>query len=67
MLPEIISNNLASLQPDRIRYTKTAFIEYTDDGALVDTDFCTAAIKSKRRFTYEEFDDYIEKAVLWQD
>ena len=66
MLPEIISNNLASLQPDRVRYTKTAFIEYTEDGALVDTDFCTAAIKSKRRFTYEEVDDYIEKAVQWK-
>ena len=67
MLPEVISNNLASLQPDRVRYTKTAFIEYTEDGALVDTDFCTAAIKSKRRFTYEEVDDFIEKAVQWKD
>jgi ribonuclease R len=67
MLPEIISNNLASLQPDRVRYTKTAFIEYTEDGALVDTDFCTAAIKSKRRFTYEEVDDYLEKPVQWKD
>lgn len=67
MLPEIISNNLASLQPDRVRYTKTAFIEYTEDGALVDTDFCTAAIKSKRRFTYEEVDDYLEKTVQWKD
>lgn len=67
MLPEVISNNLASLQPDRIRYTKTAFIEYTEDGALVDTDFCTAAIKSKRRFTYEEVDDYLEHAVQWKD
>ena len=67
MLPEIISNNLASLQPDRVRYTKTAFIEYTEDGVLVDTDFCTAAIKSKRRFTYEEVDDYLEKPVQWKD
>lgn len=67
MLPEIISNNLASLQPDRVRYTKTAFIEYTEDGALVDTEFCTAAIKSKRRFTYEEVDDYLEKTVQWKD
>jgi ribonuclease R len=67
MLPEIISNNLASLQPDRVRYTKTAFIEYTEDGALVDTEFHTAAIKSKRRFTYEEVDDYLEKAVQWKD
>lgn len=67
MLPEIISNNLASLQPDRVRYTKTAFIEYTADGALVDTDFCSAAIKSKRRFAYEEVDDYLEKTVQWKD
>ena len=67
MLPEVISNNLASLQPDRVRYTKTAYIEYTEDGLLVDTDFCTAAIKSKRRFTYEEVDDYLEKTVQWKD
>lgn len=67
MLPEIISNNLASLQPDRVRYTKTAFIEYTEDGVLIDTEFCTAAIKSKRRFTYEEVDDYLEKPVQWKD
>lgn len=67
MLPEVISNNLASLQPDRIRYTKTAFIEYTEDGALVDTEFCTAAIVSKRRFSYQEVDDFLEKTVQWKD
>ena len=32
MLPEIISNNLASLQPHKVRYTKTAFIEFTAEG-----------------------------------
>ena len=32
MLPEIISNNLASLQPDRVRYTMTAMIEFSADG-----------------------------------
>jgi hypothetical protein len=32
MLPEIISNNLASLQPDRVRYAITARIEFTADG-----------------------------------
>ena len=59
MLPEIISNHLASLQPDQVRYTKTAFIEFTADGARVATDFCTAAIRSRRRFTYEEVDDFL--------
>ena len=67
MLPEVISNNLASLQPDRVRYTKSAFIEYTDEGTLVDTEFCTGAIKSQRRFTYEEVDDYLAHPVQWKD
>ena len=35
MLPELISNGLASLQPDRVRYTKTVFIEFTPEGIPV--------------------------------
>ena len=66
MLPEIISNNLASLQPDRVRYTKTAFIEFTPDGARVATEICSAAIRSKWRFTYEEVDDYLERPHVWK-
>ncbi len=67
MLPEIISNNLASLQPDRVRYTKTVFIEFTADGARVAADACSAAIRSKRRFTYEEVDDYLADPAKWQE
>ena len=59
MLPEIISNNLASLQPQKVRYTKTAFIEFTPEGARVAVDLHTAAIKSRRRFSYEEVDEYL--------
>ena len=66
MLPEVISNNLASLQPDRVRYTKTALIEFTPDGAVVDTEVRSAAIKSKRRFTYEEVDDYLADREAWK-
>ena len=29
MLPEVISNNLASLQPDKVRYAVTAHIEFS--------------------------------------
>ena len=59
MLPEVISNGLASLQPDRVRYTKTAMIEFTADGARVAVDLHSAAIRSRHRFTYEEVDDYL--------
>ena len=59
MLPEVISNNLASLQPDRVRYAITARMEFTDDGLRVATDVFKSAIKSRRRFTYEEVDQYL--------
>ncbi len=66
MLPEVISNHLASLQPDQIRFTKTAFIEYTADGARVATDFCTAAILSRRRFSYEDVDQFLTDRPTWR-
>ncbi len=66
MLPEIISNNLASLQPDRVRYTMTAQIEMTADGALVACDVVKGAIRSRRRFTYEEVDDFLADRTAWK-
>lgn len=65
MLPEIISNGLASLQPDRVRYTKTAFLEFTADGVHVSTELHSAAIRSDRRFTYEEIDEYLAEPEAW--
>ena len=66
MLPEIISNNLASLQPEKLRYAMSAFIEFTADGARVGTEVKRTAIKSKRRFSYEEVDDFLERPIAWR-
>lgn len=66
MLPEIISNNLASLQPDKIRYALTAEIEMTAEGVRIGCDMHKSAIKSKRRFTYEEVDDYLARRAAWK-
>ncbi len=54
MLPEVISNGLASLQQGRVRYTNSAFIEFTPDGVPVHTEFAKSAIKVTQRFAYEE-------------
>lgn len=54
MLPEVISNGLASLQQGRVRYTNSVFLEFTPDGVLVDTQFVKSAIRVTRRFAYEE-------------
>jgi ribonuclease R len=66
MLPEILSNGLASLQPDKVRFTKTVFIEFTADGARVAADPHSAAIRSYRCFTYEEVDSYLADREAWQ-
>jgi len=66
MLPEVISNNLASLQPDKVRYAMTARIEFTAEGQRVATDVYKSAIKSCRRFTYEEVDQYLADRSGWK-
>ena len=54
MLPEVLSNGLASLQEGRVRYTKTVFIEFDETGLVLDTRFANSAIKVTRRFAYEQ-------------
>ena len=67
MLPEIISNNLASLQPDRKRYATTAIIEFNAEGIPIATDVKKTVIRSCRRFTYEEIDDFLDNRSKWQE
>ncbi|WP_417851536.1 ribonuclease R [Thalassoglobus sp.] len=54
MLPEIISNGLASLQEGRTRFTMSAFIEFSAEGIPIETRFSRSAIKVTQRFAYEE-------------
>ena len=54
MLPELLSNGLASLQQDQIRWTKSVFIDISPDGSVLGSDFENAAIRNCRRFAYEE-------------
>ncbi len=66
MLPEVISNNLASLQPNKVRYAQTVFIEFTREGIPVHSEFHRSAINSVRRFTYEEVDEYLADPEGWK-
>jgi len=59
MLPEIVSNNLASLQPGRVRFAKTCWIEFTAGGVPVHAAVENTAIASARRFAYEEVDVFL--------
>ncbi len=59
MIPEIISNHLASLQPQRIRLVKTAEIEMLDDLTITHTEVHNAAIFSDKRFNYQQVDQFL--------
>ena len=54
MLPEIISNALASLQQGRVRYTKSAFITFSPEGLPLHSEFANSAISVTQRFAYEQ-------------
>ncbi|QDT39154.1 ribonuclease R [Stratiformator vulcanicus] len=54
MLPEVISNGLASLQQGKVRYTKSALMEFNAEGIPVGMRYENTAIKVTRRFAYEE-------------
>ena len=60
MLPEILSNSLASLQAGHTRYTVSAFMEFNSDGVRTDRRFARSAIKVDRRFAYEEVFEVIQ-------
>ena len=59
MLPELISNGLASLQPGKIRYTQSAIMEFTAEGLRTSTELHLGAIKSSKRLTYEQVDEFL--------
>ncbi|MEX2173712.1 MAG: ribonuclease R [Pirellulaceae bacterium] len=67
MLPEVISNNLASLQPDKVRYTLSSIMEFTAEGVYVAGEVQRSAIKSCRRFAYEEVDEFLADRKAWRE
>jgi ribonuclease R len=62
MFPEVISNSLASLQQNRVRFVKSALIDFTPAGAIADVRFANGAIRNCRRFTYEEVSAILKEA-----
>ncbi len=67
MLPETLSNGLASLQPDQLRYTLSVHMTIDQDGMVLDTEWCRGAIRSAHRFNYEEVDEYLADDKPWKE
>ncbi|NOX17856.1 MAG: ribonuclease R [Chlorobi bacterium] len=61
MLPEKLSNNVCSLVPNKDRLTFSVEIEFTPRGKVVSHKIFKSVINSKRRFTYEEVQEILNK------
>jgi ribonuclease R len=60
MLPEILSNNLCSLLPNKDRLTFSAVFTMNKKGKVIDEWFGKTVIHSDKRFTYEDVQKVIE-------
>ena len=67
MLPETLSNGLASLQPEKLRYTMTVHMTIDAEGRMLEAEWCRGAIKSVQRFNYEEIDEYLADDKPWKE
>ena len=54
MLPEILSNDLCSLNPNEDKFTFSAIFKMTGDGEVLEEWFGRTVIHSDKRFSYEE-------------
>lgn len=60
MLPEELSNELCSLQPNRVRLAFSVIMEMTKQAVVKNYIIKESVIRSKKRFTYEEVQGIIE-------
>ena len=60
MLPEILSNSLASLQAGHNRYTVSALLEFDPSGVRTDKTFARSVIRVDHRFAYEQVFEILE-------
>jgi ribonuclease R len=61
MLPEVLSNDICSLNPQEEKLTFSAVFEMTLDGKIISRWFGKTIIKSDKRFTYELAQDTLDR------
>ncbi len=60
MLPFPLSDGLCSLRPGEVRLTLSCLMDLDDQGRLVSSKIVESAIRSSRRFTYEEVEAILQ-------
>jgi ribonuclease R len=63
MLPEELSNQLCSLKPKVTRLTVSVLMSFDKMGNVLNYKISRAAIKSRKRFTYKEAKEVLDKKI----
>lgn len=61
MLPEVISNHLASLQEGQLRYVQSVLMEFDATGEPIHAEFHRGAIRVTKRFAYEQVSAFYQQ------
>jgi ribonuclease R len=64
MLPKSMSNGICSLKPNVERYVVSVKMHLDNQGNIIDKDFYTGVIVSKRRCTYKEVENAIQSNIV---
>ncbi len=67
MLPHILSDDICSLNYDVICLTMTCEIDINNDGKVIKYDVYPSYIKSRRRFNYDEVNDFFTNKIDFKD
>lgn len=63
MFPEVLSNNIISLNENADRFALTVIINLNNNGDILDSSVCKSIIKSDRKLSYDYVQDIIDKKV----
>ena len=64
MLPEILSNDVCSLKPNRKRLAFSIFIQFDHKGNMLSWELADSVLKSQAKLSYEEVQDFYDKKEL---
>lgn len=60
MIPEVLSNDVCSLKPNRRRLAHSAIIDFDKKGKMLSWEIVDSVIKSQAKLSYEEVQDFFD-------
>ncbi|RKX28236.1 MAG: ribonuclease R, partial [Candidatus Zixiibacteriota bacterium] len=63
MLPEVLSNDVCSLRPNRKRLAHSVLIDFDHKGKMLSWEMADTVIKSQAKLSYEEVQDFFDNGL----